>query len=67
MNLEYAKDPFWSNTEKTSIDLIIKWDKFPNELPFTASPDDCEAHGREIYEAAINGQFGQVKEYPTPL
>ena len=67
MNLEYAKDPRWVNAEHTMIDLTIKWDRFPYELPFTASPDDCEEHGRAIFAAAAAGQFGEVAEYAPTL
>lgn len=65
MQLEYAKDPVWANSEHTMIDLTIKWDRFPEELPFTARPDDCESHGREIFAAAVAGQFGAVAEFVT--
>lgn len=35
-------------------------------IPFTASPDDSEPLGVEIYNQAINGEFGAVEEYvPT--
>lgn len=70
MQLEYAKNPRWVNAEHTMIDLEIKWDQIDEELPFTASPTDCEAHGRAIFDAAAAGQFGEVAEYvppPTPL
>ncbi len=63
MNLEYAKNPRWANVEHTMIDLEIKWDSIDIELPFTASPTDCEAHGRAIFEAAAAGQFGEVAEH----
>jgi hypothetical protein len=66
MQLEYAKDPVWANAEHTMIDLTIKWDRFPQEFPFTASPTDCEPHGRAIFEAASQGAFGVVAEYVAP-
>ena len=66
MNLEYAKGPRWVNAERTMIDLTIKWDAINEELPFTASPTDCEAHGRAIFEAAAAGEFGPVAEYVKP-
>ena len=66
MNLQYAKDPRWVNAEHTMIDLTIKWDGINEELPFTASPTDCEAHGRAIFEAAFTGQFGPVAAYVPP-
>jgi hypothetical protein len=67
MQLEYAKDPCWANSEQSLIDLIIKWDSYPEELPFTASPDDVEEYGRDIYAAAAAGQFGAVAEYVAPV
>jgi hypothetical protein len=66
MQLEYAKDPAWVNAEKTMIDLVIKWVGIDEELPFTACPTDVEAHGREIFEAAKLGRFGEVAEYVPP-
>ena len=67
MQLEYAKNPVWVNAEHTMIDLTIKWDGINEELPFTASPIDCEAHGRAIFEAAFTGKFGPVAEYVPPV
>ena len=29
-------------------------------LPFTASPDDVEPHGRDLYARAVAGEFGPV-------
>lgn len=66
MNLQYAKNPRWANAEHTMIDLEIKWETINEEFPFTASPTDCEAHGRAIFEAAAAGQFGPVAEYVAP-
>jgi hypothetical protein len=66
MQLEYAKDPRWANAEHTMIDLTIKWGGINEEFPFTASPTDCEAHGREIFAAAAAGDYGDVAEYIPP-
>lgn len=32
-------------------------------IPFTASPDDVEEHGREIYQKLISGEAGDIAEY----
>ena len=66
MQLEYAKDPIWANAEHTMIDLTIKLDAIDEELPFTASPNDCEEHGRAIFAAAQAGEYGSVAEYIPP-
>jgi hypothetical protein len=67
MNIEYVKDPIWVNFEHTMIDLTIKWDNMNEELPFTASPNDCEEHGRVIFAAAVAGNFGPIAEYEPPI
>jgi len=66
MQLEYAKNPRWANAEQTLIDLVIKWDEVAEELPFTASPTDTEAHGRALFAAAVAGELGPVAEYVAP-
>lgn len=35
-------------------------------IPFTASPDDVEEHGRLIYEKAVAGEYGEVQPYVAP-
>src|SRR5699024_1523488 len=35
-------------------------------IPFTASPDDTEQHGRDIYAAAKRGDFGAIAPYTPP-
>jgi hypothetical protein len=66
MRLEYAKNPVWVDENYTMIDLTIKWAEIDEELPFTASPDDCEAHGRAIFVAAVAGEYGSVAKYLPP-
>lgn len=36
-------------------------------IPFTASPDDTEAHGKELYAAAIAGTLGIITPYVAPI
>lgn len=35
-------------------------------IPFTASPDDVETLGKEIYNKAISGEYGEIAEYVAP-
>jgi len=63
LNLEYAKNPQWADPDHTMIDLIIKWDTIDEELPFSATAEDVEAHGREIYNNALAGGYGEIAEY----
>lgn len=60
-----CKSPKFSNYNKTSIDVMWHHPEH-GEIPFTATPDDSEAHGREIYSLAKGGKFGEVSPYDGP-
>jgi len=47
------------NDDQT-IDMLVKFDHMDEEVWFTASPDDPEPHGKELYQRAINGEFGEI-------
>lgn len=61
-----ARNPVWVNAGHTCIDLYVLFSHIPNELHFTANPEDTEAHGRDIYHRALAGEFGEVAEYVPP-
>lgn len=60
-----AKNPIFTNAGNTMIDLIVTHPHF-GEIPFTASPDDVEEHGRDLFARAAAGEFGQVADYVPP-
>lgn len=67
MKIISARSPIWANGEHTKIDLMIRFEELPNEEhPFTASPIDCEAHGRDIFNRAQAGEFGPIQDYAPP-
>lgn len=58
------KNPKWSNKNHTSIDCEIFLAELNGEsLPFTASIDDCEPHGKEIFQLISDGKFGEILEF----
>lgn len=60
-----ARNP--KHTATASIDLEIDHPKY-GWIPFTASPDDVEQHGRDLYAQAIAGSFGPIADYlPEPV
>lgn len=69
-----AKSPVWANEEQTLIELQCKFSHYESlgltendgYYPFTASPNDTEAHGRQIYANAVNGDYGTVGAYVAP-
>jgi hypothetical protein len=66
MNIISARNPQY--TADGGIELLVCFEEFHGEeLPFHATPDDTEAHGRELYTRALAGDFGPVAPYaPTP-
>lgn len=62
MQITDVKHPVWANAEHTMINVMATHSEF-GEIPFSASSDDVEAHGREIFADAIAGKFGPVAEY----
>jgi hypothetical protein len=61
--LQYAKNPVWNNEKNTSIYLIVKWEEFNEEMPFSACSDDVELHGVDLFNRAKAGEFGEVAPF----
>lgn len=67
LNLLKAENPRWTDKNKTSITLDVLFKEHVNTygiLPFNASPNDVEEHGRKIFEDAKAGKFGKVADAP---
>ena len=65
--LTSVSNPQWGNAEHTFINCEITTSQFGEEvLPFTASPDDCEPHGRAIFVDIVAGNYGPIAEYVAP-
>jgi hypothetical protein len=65
--LEYAKNPIYNNEEGTIILLTVKWEEFVEEMPFGACSYDSEEHGRDLFNRAKAGEFGEVASYVAPI
>lgn len=65
--LKSVSNPRWANAEQTSIDCEIVTSQFGDEiLPFTASQNDVEAHGRAIFADIVSGKYGPISAYIPP-
>jgi hypothetical protein len=62
MKIVYANNPKWANRSQTKIDLTVRFEEIEEDLPFTASQDDCEQHGKELFTRALSGEFGEISE-----
>lgn len=63
-------DPRWENAEKTAITCRVTFPNHPagvtEPMPFTAYPNDAEAHGREIFYRCVQGDFGPIADWMPP-
>lgn len=66
LNLKYANNPKWADQAHTIIDLTVRFEEIDEDLPFSATPNDTEEHGRDIYARAIFGEFGVIAEWTPP-
>lgn len=64
--LEYAKNPKYNSADGQQILLDVKWEEFPEEMPFNATSYDSMPYGVEIYNNAKNGDYGVVAPYVPP-
>lgn len=62
-----ASNPKYINADHSAIELTVKFDHLDFDVQFTASPNDIEPHGIELFLNAVSGQFGQVAEYAPPV
>lgn len=57
MKYKTATNLRWSGTDM--IDMTVDFEGI-GPVPFTATPNDCEEHGRELYARAVAGDFGPI-------
>lgn len=60
-----CKNPQYAAPDNSLINVEWNHPEF-GWIPFTASPDDVEQHCRDIYAAAIAGEYGPVAHYVAP-
>tara|TARA_A100001391_G_scaffold181879_1_gene148092 strand:+ start:1138 stop:1347 length:210 start_codon:yes stop_codon:yes gene_type:complete len=66
MSITYtaARNPKWSNSEKTVIDIEVNFDHMPETwVDFTAVASGDLPHTHEIYAKAVAGDFGSIADY----
>lgn len=66
MEITNIKNPQWSNVDHTMIDVTATFSDLPeSEVRFTASPADTAVYGPDIYQRALNGEFGDIAEFTS--
>jgi hypothetical protein len=66
LNLKYAKNPKWVDKAHTSIELIVNFEEIGKDVPFHATPNDTEEHGRDVFARAVANEFGVIAEWTPP-
>jgi hypothetical protein len=52
---------------QSMIDCMLQLDVFPAPIPFTASSNDVEEHGRIIHAKILAGEYGEIAPYVPPV
>lgn len=55
-----VRNPQWVDENRTAINCLVRTNTFHQEVPFTASPHDSEAHGRDTFARCLAGEFGEI-------
>lgn len=66
LTIQYAKNCVWDNAEHTAINMIVKFEEIAEELPFLATPYDPMPYGVELFNNAVNGDYGTIDPYVPP-
>jgi hypothetical protein len=66
MSYSNAHAPVWANPEHTCVNLLVTFDWLSEEVGFTAAPYDIEEYGRELFQRAIDGDFGEIADFVEP-
>lgn len=63
MDFRQCKKPVWANPEHTAVNVQVEWKKRRGVIvTYTASADDPEPSGRDLYQRIIDGEFGTIAE-----
>ncbi|EAW8083229.1 hypothetical protein DQK58_09880 [Salmonella enterica subsp. enterica serovar Mississippi] len=57
------KNPKFADDSGYRIDITVDIESIGTDIPFTASFGDSESYGHQLYEAALNGEYGEVAPY----
>ena len=66
LTIESARDPRYSNSGSTTIDLVVKFVEMKHEIPFTANPNDITEYGPDLFYRAKAGEYGPIAPYVPP-
>jgi len=59
----------WNSADKTSFNCEVTFSDGPLKgipVPFTATSGDTTEHGKVIWQAGVNGDYGRIRAYTPP-
>ena len=63
LTIEYVKNLYWDNEEKSSFSCFVKYEELTNEIPSGINKSDEYEHIIKIWEDAIDGKYGIIADY----
>ncbi|HCL5071044.1 TPA: hypothetical protein N2F43_000253 [Salmonella enterica] len=69
MNIDFFSkmiNPVFSNETGTMIDITCDIKGIGEGVIFTASETDVMSYGRQLYQNALNGEYGEIASYVAP-
>lgn len=62
-----VQNPIWANEKQTIIDCFVKTNILGDQIvPFSATADDVEDHGKILFSELLSGKYGQIEKYVPP-
>ena len=59
-----VKNPKWINAEHTQLNCEVDFDELDEVyVEFTADPNDCTIHGKQIFADCVAGNYGEIEEF----
>lgn len=67
MIIESVTAPVWADAAHTSINCRIKFEGLVEAIAYTATRDDTEAHGRELFADLVAGKYGKIGKFAVDI
>jgi hypothetical protein len=68
LTVKTAHSPKYITSDNSVIELQVTFEELGDKvLPFGATADDVEEHGRLLHARALNGEFGEIAPYVPPV
>ena len=65
--VESITNLYYKTEDKRLINCMVKFAEFNEVHPFTASANDPEEHGVNIYNDIVSGKYGPIADYVAPV